>query len=475
MENNNESRVDYFEQVGFHPSLDFKNNILILGFRVSHERGKENNVFFIVSKGSYLKTTENYFEIDGKSYNIEIGTRKLTKLSERWSSSKLDNFWENFGKGIRNDVNPIEIFKQLNDSLKKYISLKSESDYSILTAWIIGTYFFPIFSAYPYLNIKAPKNSGKTQCLNFINNLAFNAIKARATLPALMDATDALRGTYLMDQADSLYGKNSGDLVDTLTDSYKKGSTSRKMVQTKNGWVPTEFEAYSPKAFVSISQLPEDLRDRCLIIPLIRSNKNFPSLDEDFESWKIMRGSLYKLLITEYFSASVYYETKKVEYQHNPEIAGRNLELWLPLEVIFEVVALPKEELKVVKERFMSMYDFAKYQASELETEVVKTILESFIDKEEITLSPKEIAERVNSSFFDEKTFSIKQQSAKVGKIITKFNLSVSKKRTSNGEQYTFKKEEVEEIYSGYFSVNTVDEPTPSYIEQKELEIISPF
>ena len=129
-----------------------------------------------------------------------------------------------------------------------------------------GTYFSPIFSAFPYIHIKAPKGSGKSQCLSFLNQTAFNAVKARASLPALRDTVDSLRGTYLMDQADSLHRNNMEDFLDVLTDSYKKaGGSVRKMVQTKNNWNLEEFEAYGPKAFASINQLPEDLRDRCIV------------------------------------------------------------------------------------------------------------------------------------------------------------------------------------------------------------------
>jgi hypothetical protein len=44
------------------------------------------------------------------------------------------------------------------------------------------------------------------------------------------------------------------------------------------------METYGPKAFASIRELPEDLRDRCLELPLIRSQRNFADPDDDNEN-----------------------------------------------------------------------------------------------------------------------------------------------------------------------------------------------
>jgi hypothetical protein len=195
--------------------------------------------------------------------------------------------------------------------------LETASDSAIVAAWAIGTYFFPLFSAYPFLHVKAPKGSGKSQCLTLLLQVCCNAIKARPTFAALSDTVDALRGTYLIDQADALSRRQHEDLLDILTDSYKRGGGKRRLrVQDKRGqWRTVEQETYSPKTFASIKDLPEDLRDRCLIVPLIRSQQNFLAPDEDTEDWKTIRGHLYRLLLTEHTTVANVYAIRKREYK----------------------------------------------------------------------------------------------------------------------------------------------------------------
>ncbi|MEK9177947.1 MAG: hypothetical protein AAB777_02380, partial [Patescibacteria group bacterium] len=283
----NKKIVDYFEDIAFHPSLDIKDDILVLGFRVKLEIDKEGERFLVISKKGIQITDKDSFKINDKSYCIDLKNRRLSKLSKRWNINELYETCEYLSKECKSLVNSLEIFNELKQLLRGYLDI-DDSDCTILAIWTLGTYFFPIFSAYPYLHIKAPKGSGKTQCLSFLNQTCFNAVKARASLPALRDTVDALRGTYLMDQADSLHRPNNEELLDVLTDSYKRGGgDQRKMIPDKGkSWNLQEFQAYAPKAFASIYQLPEDLRDRCLLIALTKSKNNFKSLDEEDSIWK---------------------------------------------------------------------------------------------------------------------------------------------------------------------------------------------
>jgi hypothetical protein len=470
-------KSDYFNDITFHPSLDVKDNILVLGFRVKPSLDKEENIFYIFSNSISLSTRDASFEIDGKTYQIDLKNRKLAKLSKQWNRDELDIFIKSYSSGKVSLPRPNDIFDKVRNQLKRHIEL-DEADQILLVIWAIGTYFFPIFAAYPYLHIKAPKGSGKTQCLSFLNQVCFTATKARASLPALRDTVDSLRGTYLMDQADALHRNNMEDLLDILTDSYKRGGGDiRKMVADKGkNWNLEEFQAYGPKAFASINQLPEDLRDRCQALPLMRSRKNFRPLDEEEVIWKEIRGDIYKLLITNFSIATSLYVMKSIEYRRDTSLVGRQLELWLPLEVLMTVMNVPGEEQKAAKARFLSQYVFTEYQVSDLERVVVETILELLNDKIESTLSPKDIADKINSDIFEDSDFSLKQQSARVGKIINKFNLSSTKLTRSNkGERYVFTKEKVEKIYAGYFSTESEVEDTPTYTPGIEAENVDLF
>ncbi|KKQ35285.1 MAG: putative phage protein [Candidatus Nomurabacteria bacterium GW2011_GWB1_37_5] len=467
--------IDHNEEKAFHPSLDTKDNILVLGFRRKTEDGKESDLFIIKADGQLFISEKAEFEYNEKKFLIDKKKRLLAKLSQKWGADRLTAFLESLSNPI-NKISERAVYEKIKDNLKRYIELEHEADYSILTTWVIGTYFFPSFGAYPYIHIKAPKGSGKSQCLQFILQTAFNAVKARASLPALRDTVDALRGTYLMDQADALYRNNMEDFLDVLTDSYKRGSgTIRKMVANKNNWSLEEFEAYSPKGFASINQLPEDLRDRCIVIPLIRSSKNYPSINEEDEIWKEIKNDLYILLINQFQYVGQTYFLKEIEYKRSNEIFGRRLELWLPIEAIMRgAIFSPEEEIEVCKKRFLSRYEFASYQTSEIEVAVIETIIALMKDKQELILRPKEIASQIDTELFDDddkfQYASQKQKSTIVGRAITKFNLAVQKlARDSQGERYLFKKDQLEKIHRGYFPQKEEND-TQTYTEEKPPE-----
>lgn len=469
--------IDINGQKSFHPSLDIKENILLLGFRVKKDKEtNESDVFIIKTDDDKIITTEeNFFNYKGVTYRIEKNRRILSKLSQKWDADSLNTFIKDFNEGKR-VVDGFTLYTKILSTLKTHIELEKNEDYTILTSWIIGTYFFPIFSAYPYIHIKAPKGSGKSQCLNFIFQTAFNAVKARASLPALRDTVDSLRGTYLMDQADALHRNNMEDFLDVLTDSYKRaGGAVRKMIATKNEWTMGEFEAYSPKGFASINQLPEDLRDRCVVIPLIRSNKNLPVLDEESPLWNEIRNDLYIYLINDYMLVNGQYLALNYGYKQSNEILGRRLELWLPIEVILRSSYVKEDEITEAKKRFLSRYEFASYHTSEIELSVIETILKMMKDSDEIVLRPKEIASGIDSDMFeDDDKFAFantKQKSTIVGKAITKFNLASQKlPRDSGGERYLFSKEHLQKIYQSYFNQKSENKDTQAYTAVNTLQ-----
>jgi hypothetical protein len=468
--------IDKNEEKTFHPSLDIKDGILVFGFRIKNENNKESDIFITVNNGaiSFIEGLE--FTFNEEIFSIDKKKRLLSKLSQKWSVDLLNKYFGLLEESLDGQIIETSIFNKIKDNLKKYIELEQGADYNILTAWIIGTYFFPIFSAYPYIHIKAPKGSGKSQCLNFLNQTAFNAVKARASLPALRDTVDSLRGTYLMDQADALHRNNMEDFLDILTDSYKRGGGSiRKMIANKNNWNLEEFEAYSPKAFASIRELPEDLRDRCIVIPLIRSSKNHPQINEEDNIWKEIRNDLYILLIKQFTIFELTYKTKEAEYKENNEIFGRPLELWLPIETIMRSITNNEDEIVLSKKRFLSRYEFASYQTSEIEVAIIDTIKNLMEDKPEIILRPKEIAIKIDTELFDEDDkfnfASQKQKSTTVGRAINKFNLATQKLgRDSQGERYLFTKEHLEKIYQGYFTQEKEELDTPTYTDENGIK-----
>jgi len=445
-----------FEGELVHPSLDIKNNILILGFRLRVNQKEEKKIFLITKDGTADISEDDSFEQGGIRYFFDLKKRMLARLEERWGIEDARVFLDDQKEVMRTCFpKPNELFAEIANLLKRYIDLEDDSDYALVSAWIIGTYFFPLFSAYPFLHIKAPKRSGKSQLLGLLRQLCFNAVKARPSLAALSDTVDALRGTYLIDQADSLSRKGNEDLLDILADSYKKGGGKRRVVEfgKDKARSVTEFETYGPKAFASIKELPEDLRDRCLIVSLMRSARNFPDPNENEGLWKTMRAKLYKHLMDSYTNLDSFYTLKKLQAKADNSMIGRHLELWLPLEAILSNCGMSDGNIANAKSRFLSWYGFAEYEPSEIEEAVVNAIRKQFDGGlTEIVLSPSEIADLLPPDTFSAGKTPAQRASA-VGRIIKKFNLASAKlDRSTKGNRYKFEQPKVAKIWDGYFT-----------------------
>lgn len=453
--------IEGFDGEMLHPALDIRDNVLVVGFRYRSKSGKNEDLVLIVRSSSIEHFGESGFSLseNGKNYYVEKAHRLFVELGARWSLDDLNKFREEYQNLTANGVPKAAVlYQEIRDVLKRYVELEQETDYSLITAWIIGTYFFPAFSAYPFLNAKAPKRSGKSQFLDILTQLCFNATKTRPTLAALGDTVDSLRGTFLIDQADSLGSQNNEELLETLTGSYKKNGSKRRVMNLDKGKRNVlEFETYCPKVFASIKELPEDLRDRCLIVPLIRSSKNFSDPNDDNPLWLTLRSKLYRFLIGNYSEVASEYIVRRAMYKQSNEITGRHLELWLPFETMLRCCGVSDADIATGKNRFLSQYKFTESELGELDAAIIDAVLQKMGDEEKITLSPKQIAEDLGGEYFDlQKT--PKQNAGLVGWAITRMNLSSEKKRNKEGVSHLFEKSKVERIRSSYFPSSSTPE-----------------
>jgi hypothetical protein len=281
--------------------------------------------------------------------------------------------------------------------------------------------------------------------------VCFNAIKARPTFAALSDTVDALRGTYLIDQADTLKRLHNEELLDILTDSYKRGGGKRRLrEQDKRGrWRTVEQETYGPKAFATTKDLPEDLRDRCLVVPLIRSQRNFLAPDEEAQDWHQVRGQLYQLLLTHCDVVRNMYELRKREYRADRVMMGREVELWLSLAVFLECLGAT-DQLEAARQRFDRQYRFAEFQISAFDEEVIKAVAQVFEEQEHLVLAPMDIADLMDVTIFHDGLSDI-QKAARVGRAIRRLNLaSEQATRSKRHVRYVFERNKVRRLYANY-------------------------
>ena len=156
--------IEGFDSEMLHPALDIKDNVLVLGFRYRGKSGKNEDLILIARNGSIEPFDESGFSLleNGKNYYVEKAHRLFIELGARWSIDDLNKFREEYQNLTADGVpKAAALYREIRDTIKRYVELEQEIDYSLITAWVIGTYFFPAFSAYPFLN--ANPRSGRAK------------------------------------------------------------------------------------------------------------------------------------------------------------------------------------------------------------------------------------------------------------------------------------------------------------------------
>jgi hypothetical protein len=261
----------------------------------------------------------------------------------------------------------LEVYRNIIDALKMYCDIDPRY-YSIISTWIIGTYYHRFFPTYPYLFFNAMKGSGKSRLLKLITYLARDGSMLNAPTEAVLFREN---GTLGIDEFEGLGRKGKESLRELLNSAYKTGTTVKRMrkVVTREGenQEVQEFEVYRPIVMANISGMEEVLGDRCipLIIdkssnplytkkmeifehdPIIHSIKTFPfkscslcsvvSINKVYREWNTYIYTYY---------THIHNNTTYTNYTTNPffnkiiekDISGRQLELSLPLLILGNII-----------------------------------------------------------------------------------------------------------------------------------------
>jgi hypothetical protein len=172
-----------------------------------------------------------------------------------------------------------------------------------VTLWTIGTYFFPLFNAYPYLYFGGIKRTGKTKALTLLKLLSLNAIfSTNISTSSLFRLIQSGRCTLLMDESESLSNaERKQDLRSLILAGYKRAATVwRTEKNAAERLVPESFEVYSPKALANIAGLEDTLEDRCISIIMQRGRDRAilnSEPDERDPVWQETRDELHVLAL----------------------------------------------------------------------------------------------------------------------------------------------------------------------------------
>lgn len=141
-----------------------------------------------------------------------------------------------------------------------------------LAAWVMATYCYETFDAFPYLLVTSPApRCGKTRLLEVLS-LIVSAPQRTANISesALFRVIQKFGPTLLMDEAENLRGK--GERSEYLRGIINAGNRADATVMRCVGkdFNPQQFSVYCPKVVSGIGHFPHTIRDRSIIIGMQR-------------------------------------------------------------------------------------------------------------------------------------------------------------------------------------------------------------
>jgi DNA primase len=307
------------------PALGFRRDLAMVTVAIMERlKGNRLNIQpYLVTSTRELRrlTDEQIISLNGQ----EIALKVIPEGSEflmRWRHSDIKLFLSG------ETVEPGDVFNAIHHLFSTYVDFRSEVESKILTLWVIGTYFYTMFPAYPYLTLNGPKNSGKSTVLRLLQPLAFNMITTSdPTGPAMFRLIHQTGCTVGIDEAERYHNPKDPAMIQIkqlLNSGYKHGMPAIRLIG--ENMKPQTFDVYSPKVMAAIMGLEDVLASRCLSIPMRRTDKKMPSFPSDFDGAGL-RHQLYSLALTHFQPIYTNYFTRPDLHKlHN-----RSSELWSPL------------------------------------------------------------------------------------------------------------------------------------------------
>lgn len=273
---------------------------------------------------------------DANPADYDKNTIPMSSIVERrWRGASMGAFLD----GTAKPENTARLVKDMTDYFRRYIWHTDETTHEILALYAMGTYAARIFRAFPYLSLNGLAGSGKSNTLDLMYELCFNAVYTANISPsALFRTIESTFATCIRDEAEQ-FNKKTPENMDELTmlnAGYKSGAKVMRSGKNSQGQFDVEeFDLYSPKIFAGINMLNDTLLTRSILIKMFKAPKdvvkNMPRMVQSRGSLLNVGADLRDRLHVWFMTKFVLIQQVYDQYEPIDEITNRDWEVWLPL------------------------------------------------------------------------------------------------------------------------------------------------
>jgi putative DNA primase/helicase len=206
-----------------------------------------------------------------------LGIRKITldeKVDARREELKIEAVGEPAHWQVTPALEPVDgakLLDQLRGVFRRYIVMPPGADIA-LALWALHAWTHDASEISPIACLTSPtKRCGKTNVLILLQFLTPRSeLSANVTAASIFRYVEAVRPTFLIDEADSFLGDND-ELRGILNSGHTKaGASVIRVVEEGGEQVVKRFSTWAPKAIALIKKLPDTLADRSIIVHLMR-------------------------------------------------------------------------------------------------------------------------------------------------------------------------------------------------------------
>jgi len=337
-----------------HPAFDIRGNVVSFGFLADQAKRGPRPVRVVNVRGS-LGLLDGSGTVGGMTLEYQKEKGPLADLDRQWGVERVRCLLES----DRTPDGP-ELYAGLAAAWRRYVYFDHPGEYVIAGCWCVLSFVYLAFPVVPFLHVLGDKGSGKSQALDLLQELARDGQKADMSPASIGDITEARRATLLIDQVNSPDDLSS-KMVSTLADSNRVGARRLVVLGGSDlGRAVREFATFGPKAFAGTEPLPDDLRDRAIVLRINLAPKVLPTLVDDPElaqlradcyAWALWNG----WAIRDLWDMLQHADEAPLIAEEWPDLskyAGRPRDLWVPIECVMEALRVPEGDREAAREYY---------------------------------------------------------------------------------------------------------------------------
>lgn len=364
-------------------------------------------------------------------------------LLGRWPEEEMQDF-------LKGDSGAsfAEMAALIIEQVRTLVELKHPQEYAVVTTWMVGTYFYLLFAAFPRLNLLGEKGSGKSKLEALLAEVCFNGLLRINPTPAvLFRLASALRPTLCLDEVEGLSTEDRREILAIINAGYKRGAAVDRVEGEAREII--SYQVYAPMSLAGIKELNTVTEDRAIVLVMQKSQDSMrlnAAVDPASPLWGKVRGMGYQLALTRFGEVAAAYEG----LQAPTWLMGRERELWSPLLALAKLIdkeaklGLTEDILEIARSQVEERSDFSP------DSEALLMVLEEKLgNNDAIQIRPGDLKEAMEATLNNRKPIS----SQAIGAVLRRLGFQRDKRGRLGkevGSIYVVMRQRIEQLKALY-------------------------